>query len=139
MAIREQVSGAGANSKRTDLNVSKQPVRYISGGSYGAGKEMMDLQQGAGMYQASQPSMGQANVMNALRSARPIKSLTSPTDRPNEPLTSGVDIGRGVGSDALILPEPQRKTLKSIIEQLIPFDLTGEISAIYNFLRDRDN
>lgn len=139
MAIREQVSGAGANSKRTDLNVSKQPVRYISGGSYGEGQEMMGLQQGAGMYQASQPSMGQANVMNALRSARPIKPLTAPTDRPNEPLTAGVDMGRGVGSDALVLPQPQQKTLKSIVEQLIPYDETGEISAIYNFLVDRGN
>ena len=33
--IREQVSGVGAQAKRTDLNVSQQPTRYISGLPYG--------------------------------------------------------------------------------------------------------
>ena len=51
MAIREQVSGPGSNSKRTDLNVSRQPARYMAGGSYGEGQELLGLQQG-GRYRA---------------------------------------------------------------------------------------
>jgi hypothetical protein len=111
----------------------------MSGGSYGEGQELMGLQQGAAMAgQTPQPSM---NPMQAVRQARPITPLTAMTQKPNEPLTAGVDYGAGVGSDALTLPplQPQQKTLKSIVEELIPFDETGEISAIYNFLSDRGN
>jgi hypothetical protein len=138
--MAEQVSGVGRNSKRTDLNPSQQPVRYMSGGTYGEGQELMGLQQGASMMgqtpQAPQPSMG---AMQALASARPVVPLTAVTQRPNEPLTAGVDFGAGPGSDVLNLPRPQQRTLKSVVEELIPFDETGEISAIYNFLLDRGN
>jgi hypothetical protein len=133
----EQVSGVGRNSRRTDLNPSQQPVRYMSGGTYGEGQELMGLQQGASMMgQAPQPSMG---AMQALASARPVTPLTAVTQRPNEALTAGVDFGAGPGSDVLNLPRPQQRTLKSVVEELIPFDETGEISAIYNFLLDRGN
>ena len=136
----EQVSGVGRNSRRTDLNPSKQPVRYMSGGTYGEGQELLGLQQGASMMgqapQAPQPSMG---AMQALASARPVTPLTAITQRPNEALTAGVDFGAGPGSDVLNLPRPQQRTLKSVVEELIPFDETGEISAIYNFLLDRGN
>jgi len=137
--MAEQVSGPGQLSERTDLNTSAQPTRYMSGGTYGEGQELMGLQQGAAMAgQTPQPSM---NAMQAIRQAQPITPLTAMTQKPNEPLTAGVDYGAGVGSDALILPplQPQQKTLKSIVEELIPFDETGEISAIYNFLSDRGN
>ena len=135
--MAEQVSGPGQLSERTDLNTSVQPTRYMSGGSYGEGQELMGLQQGAAMAgQTPQPSM---NAMQAVAAARPVTPLTAMTQKPNEPLTAGVDYGAGPGSDVLTLPTPQQKTLKSIVEELIPFDETGEISAIYNFLNDRGN
>lgn len=135
--MAEQVSGVGRNSKRTDLNPSQQPVRYMSGGTYGEGQELMGLQQGASMAgQTPQPSM---SAMQAVAAARPVVPLTAVTQRPNEPLTAGVDFGAGPGSDVLNLPRPQQRTLKSVVEELIPFDETGEISAIYNFLLDRGN
>ena len=119
------------------MNPSKQPVRYMSGGTYGEGQELLGLQQGASMVGATpQPSI---NPVQAVRQARPVTPLTAMTQKPNEPLTAGVDYGAGPGSDVLTLPAPQQKTLKSIVEELIPFDETGEISAIYNFLVDRGN
>lgn len=136
MAIREQVSGTGKNSKRTDLNVSKQPVRYMSGGTYGEGAEMLGLQQGASMYSAPAPA-APASAMQALRQSRPITPLTAPTARQNEPLMSGIDMGMGPGSEALTLPTPQQRNIKVIMEELIANDQTGEASAIYNFLNDR--
>ena len=65
MAIREQVSGPGSNSKRTDLNVSRQPARYMAGGSYGdlygymfrrneAGQIMLDEKTGRPLKTAKQ-------------------------------------------------------------------------------------
>jgi hypothetical protein len=104
MAIREQVSGPGSASQRTDLNVSAQPTRYMAG---------------------------------RRSTVAPIVPLTAPSQRPNEPLTAGVDFGAGPGSEILNLPQRQEKTLINVVEELIPHDTTGEISAIYNFLRDR--
>ncbi len=47
MAIREEVSGIGKNAKRTDLNVSQQPIRYISGMPYGEGQATYNQQAAA--------------------------------------------------------------------------------------------
>ena len=49
MAIREEVSGIGSMSKRTDLNVSNQPARYISGLPYGQGEATYEQQTAAPM------------------------------------------------------------------------------------------
>ncbi len=47
--IREEVSGIGPMSKRTDLNVSNQPAKYISGLPYGQGEATYDQQTAAPM------------------------------------------------------------------------------------------
>ena len=135
MAIREQVSGPGSASQRTDLNVSAQPTRYMAGGSYGEGQELMGLQQGAPMAAGPNLSVNPSDIRRS--TVAPIVPLTAPSQRPNEPLTAGVDFGAGPGSEVLNLPQRQEKTLINVVEELIPHDTTGEISAIYNFLRER--
>jgi hypothetical protein len=138
MAIREQVSGPGSNSKRTDLNVSKQPQRYMSGGSYGEGQELLSLQQGADMAGLPTPS-GTPSVNMNRGSSQPIVNLTAATQRPNEPMTSGADFGAGPGSEILNLPAmPGPKTLINVLEELIPYDTTGQVSAIYNYLNNEN-
>lgn len=77
------VSAPGAMSSRTD----RQPVMDIPSGSYGEAKEFRELQQGAPMAATPPPP-------------RPA-GLFSPTARPSEPVTSGVDFGAGPGSQAL--------------------------------------
>lgn len=138
MAIREQVSGVGKNSKRTDLNVSKQPQRYMSGGSYGEGQELLGLQQSAPM--AGSPTTSGTPSVNINRSSSaPVTPLTAPTERPNEPLSAGVDFGPGPGSEVLNLPQAAgQKTLINVLEELIPHDTTGQASAIYNYLIDNN-
>ena len=142
MAIREQVSGPGSNSKRTDLNVSRQPQRYMSGGSYGEGQELMSLQQGADL--SAGPNMvggvGMSKPITRRQSiGQPIEMLTAPTSRPNEPMTAGADFGAGPGSEILNLPAaPGPKTLINVLEELIPYDTTGQVSAIYNYLNNEN-
>jgi hypothetical protein len=138
MAIREQVSGPGSNSKRTDLNVSKQPQRYMSGGTYGEGKELLGLQQGADM-SAGPGMVGGVGMSKPITRSQPIEMLTAPTSRPNEPMTSGADFGAGPGSEILNLPAmPGPKTLINVLEELIPYDTTGQVSAIYNYLNNEN-
>ena len=135
MAIREQVSGPGSASQRTDLNVSKQPQRYMSGGSYGEGQELLGLQQAAPM---AGPS-GAPSVNIKRSSSQPVVGLTASTQRPNEPMTAGADFGAGPGSEILNLPAaPGAKTLINVLEELIPYDTTGQISAIYNYLNNEN-
>jgi|694.fasta_scaffold58702_2 hypothetical protein len=77
------VSAPGAMSSRTD----QQPVRDIPASYYGEGQEMRDIQAAAPM--AATPAPPKPS------------ELFAPTQRPDEPVTSGVDMGPGVGSAAL--------------------------------------
>ena len=133
MAIREQVSGPGSQSKRTDMNVSKQPARYMSGGTYGEGQELMQQQTGASMYQAPpevQPSVSRSNIMSAMSGNA---GLMDKTNRPSEPLTEGMSFGAGQDFTNLNLPAlPPEPTLQSELSKLIPGDNTGKLSAIFN-------
>lgn len=93
------VSGPGKYSKRTDGKPGETPTqaaRYLSGGSYGEGQEMMDIQQSAPMAAAPDGEMPS------------IVPLSQPTMRPDEPVTAGSPFGPGPGPERLnaILPPP---------------------------------
>lgn len=111
-------------SKRTDLNVSKQPARYISGMPYGEGQATYQQQTAAPMA---------ANPLAQVASE--ITPITAPTQRPDEPLTAGMDFGPGAGSEILPIP-PQRPTVSLIdtFKQLSQFDTSGDAELIYNRL-----
>ena len=87
------VSGPGALSQRTDGGpADSQPIRDVPGGDYGDRKEMHQIQQGADMYQQSAP-----------RPPMP-PSLTAPTQRPDDPITSGIADGPGAGPSQPVDP-----------------------------------
>lgn len=126
MAIREEVSGIGSMSKRTDLNVSKQPARYISGMPYGQGQATYEQQTAAPMA---------ANPLAEVASE--ITPITAPTQRPDEPLTAGMDFGPGAGSEVLSIP-PARPTisLADTFRQLAINDPSGDAELVYRRLVD---
>lgn len=136
MAVREQVSGPGNMAKRTDMNVSKQPVRYISGGQYGEGREVLAQQQAAPMAGKAQPaaSMTPSAVRSMMEKVVP---LSAPTQRPDEPITAGMPFGMGPGPEALQLPMPTAPRLSSVLEELMQYDDTGDIAEIYNSVVNR--
>jgi hypothetical protein len=61
--------------------------------------------------------------------------LMAPTQRPGEPITAGIDIGEGPGSEALNLPARQA-SLASTLQQLIQYDPTGEAELAYRMIVD---
>lgn len=92
------VSGPGALSQRTD----GQGARYMAGGEYGEGQEMMDLQTSAPMSQAPEARSAAPRGRNARQvvreeMARPTP-LFAPTERPDEPITAGAPFGPGPGA-----------------------------------------
>ena len=78
------VSGPGRMSKRTD-GVKKQAIMDMPNAEYGEQKEMRAIQ-GAAPMSASMPQVTQ---------------LDAPTQRPDEPVTSGTDRGPGVDRAAI--------------------------------------
>lgn len=124
--IREEVSGIGSLAKRTDLNVSNQPARYISGLPYGQGQATYEQQVAA-------PMAGAAEVPMALPDVTP---LTAPTSRTEEPITAGVDFGPGPDSTIINLPNTQ-PTILNIIQQIAQNDPSGDAELIFLDLQNR--
>jgi hypothetical protein len=64
-----------------------------------------------------------------------VTPLTAPTERPDEPLTAGMDFGAGPGSEALSLP--RERSLSEVLASMIDIDPTGEVQDLYNFVASR--
>lgn len=92
------VSGPGALSRRTD----GQGARYMAGGEYGEGQEMMDLQTSAPMSKApAQPRPSRSrSARQVVDEAMQVTPLFAPTERPDEPITAGAPFGPGPGPAA---------------------------------------
>ena len=117
------ISGPGSLSQRTDGGPT-QPATYIPGLPYGQGQETYSNQVAAPMAGNPIPQMEMPTP------------LMAPTARPNEPITTGVDIGDGPGSEVKpMLPNPSY-TIQDVIRNLIPYDPSGDAELIYRSLLD---
>ena len=110
-----------------------QPAQYISGLPYGEGQKTMAQQMSAPMAGPNKPTSSNANPMAVM--LEPMTPLTAPTERPNEPLTAGMDFGAGPGSEALNLP--RERSLSEVLASMIDIDPTGEVQDLYNFVASR--
>ena len=105
------VSGPGKFSKRTDLQF--QPDQY------GQGVEMQAIKQGAPLAKA-QPTPT-ATPTQVRQAAEKATGLYDQTQRPTEPVTSGIHLGEGPGPEALQLVNPvqgQYQSAYDLIQQL---------------------
>lgn len=93
-------SGPGALSRRTD----GQPTLQLSNAKYGEQQQFTADQQGAPLAKA-QPPAGPTPPSGGPPSLTP---LNAPSQRPDEPVTSGAAVGPGVGPEALGLPTPDK-------------------------------
>jgi len=125
------VSGPGALSQRTDGGaidgMQPQAPKYMPGLGYGEGQKNMDNEQAA-------PLAG-APVTPQL----PTIPLTAPTQRPDEPITTGVDIGPGAGSEAMLPMPSMQRSPSQIMRRIAQFDPSGEAELIYRRLADSGN
>jgi len=116
------VSGPGKFAKRTDLQF--QPTEYGQGVEYDAAK--------AGAPLAKTPDVRGATATSVQSAAQEaLTPLFAPSMRPDEPITTGVDVGPGLGSQVLSMrPEPVEK-LSDTLAKMLPYDQTGEITILY--------
>ena len=120
-------SGPGKFSKRTDL-----PSAY-----YGEGVETAAIKSGAPLATTPDVRPSQAPAVPAPEA---VTSLFAPTQRPEEPITTGIDRGAGPGSSVLAMQSQfATRKLSDILAEMIPYDNTGEVAILYQNALARGN
>ena len=117
------ISGPGSLSQRTDGG-GTQPATYIPGLPYGQGQETYNNQVAAPMAGNPIPQMEMPTP------------LMAPTARPNEPITSGINMGDGPGSEAMGRLPNKAYTLTEVFRNLIQYDASGDAELVYRNLLD---
>ena len=121
------VSGPGTYSKRTDLEYQAP--------EYGAGVAYQEQKSGAPLAKTPDvrgASTGQVQAAAAQAAMGPITPLYAPTARPEEHVTSGIDLGPGANSNALIMQSKfAQQKVSDALAQMLPYDSTGEVGILY--------
>jgi hypothetical protein len=99
-------SGPGQTSRRTDLGPA-QKIQSLPNAQYGEAKQFQQLQQGAPLAQSGNMPTGAPAGPAPNPHANAVVPLSAPTQRPNEPVTSGAAKGPGPGPEALGLSPAQ--------------------------------
>ena len=121
-------AGPGKFSTRTDK--LEMPSQY-----YGEGVETAAIKSGAPLAKTGDvKGMPSSEVRSVAQG--PITELYAPSERPDEPITAGIDMGDGPGSSALGM-QPQQETLSQILAKMLPYDTNGEIAALYEQAQSR--
>jgi hypothetical protein len=115
------VSGPGKFSKRTD-GLSFESTEYGSGVENTANKAGAPLAKTPDVRPTSQSEMGMAPSQ--------ITPLYAPSERSDEPITTGIAMGPGAGPE--IMGNQQRsERLSDILSTMLPYDTDGEIAILY--------
>ena len=115
-------AGPGKYSTRTD-NLQMGSI------AYGEGVETAAIKAGAPLAKEGAVRGMPASEVRAA-AQEPVTELYAPSGRPEEEITSGVDIGPGVGSSALMMGKSSEK-LSDALVKMLPYDDTGEIGILY--------
>ena len=126
------VSGPGKFAKRTDLEI--ESTGYGDKVAYDAAKG------GAPLATAQKNPM----LSQAPRVSAPVTGLYDETQRPDEPITAGIDQGAGPGSEALMMRQPDDNNFRAKIAEYMPVlsyiasrpDASPETRAAIRQLRD---
>jgi hypothetical protein len=116
-------AGPGPYSTRTDQ------LRFQSD-YYGQGVENKMLREGAPLAKTPDVRGATATEVRQAATREPITELFTPSQRPDEPITSGIAQGPGPGPEVLGAPQ-QIESLSSILAQMVQYDTNGEIAALY--------
>ena len=115
-------AGPGKFSTRTD-NLQ------MGSTAYGEGAETAAINTGA----PKSKTRGIADDVGGRPPGAPMTPLTGLYEKsqlPDQPVSSGVDMGDGVGSSALGMTQITTK-LSDSLAALLPFDNTGEVAVLY--------
>jgi len=124
-------AGPGKYATRTD-NLQ------MGSTGYGEGVDTQAIKSGAPLSKTADAVSGPTGRLR--QESVPVTGLYDPTQRPNEPITSGIDMGPGPGSSALMMQSKfAERKLSDILAEMIPFDNTGEVAILYQNALARGN
>ena len=118
-------SGPGALSQRTDGGATEgmtQPVKEYTGLPYGENKAINDTQSAA-------PMAG-----DTFKS--PLLDLMAPSQRPNEPITAGINAGEGGGTELMRGMPNTTPNIVDTLTHMAKFDPSGETELILRLITD---
>jgi hypothetical protein len=105
-------SGPGKYSKRTDMSLGST--------SYGEGGETAALNTAAPKSKTRGIADNVGGRPTETVARTPIAPLFSPTQRETEVVTTGIDMGEGAGSEALIMRQPDDTNFRASIASYMP-------------------
>jgi hypothetical protein len=126
-------AGPGKFSTRTDK-------LELGSKAYGEGVETQAIQSGAPLAKTGDVRPARAGDVREAAGQAPVTELFAPSQRPDEPITTGINRGAGAGEEALVMQSQfaQRK-MSDILAEMIPYDSTGEIAILYQNALARGN
>jgi hypothetical protein len=113
-------SGPGKFSTRTDLPPSKE---------YGERKATEEIMAGAPT--ATTRGSADPKIGRPRSTMMEVTPLFAASQRPEEPITSGIDMGAGAGSEVMGNRMAMGEKLSDTLAKMLPFDETGEITILY--------
>jgi hypothetical protein len=126
-------AGPGKFSTRTDK-------LELGSTAYGEGVETQAIKSGAPLSRTKDVRPARAGDVREAAAQAPVTELFAPSQRPNEPITAGIDVGEGPGSNALMMQsELGQRKISDILAEMIPYDNTGEIVILYQNAIARGN
>jgi len=121
-------------------NAGTQGAKAMTGGEYGDNQAMMELQTSAAMNASptmpSSPSQGRPQ---RAPSGQQLTQLDAPTDRPDEPMTTGIDMGtEGAGSEVMYSNESTLNTedRQRMVQALPTLAILAESPSASNAFRN---
>ena len=115
--------GPGKFSTRTDK-------LELGSKAYGEGVETQDIKSASPLAKTKDVLPARAGDIREAVTQAPVTEIFAPTQRPEEVITSGVDVGAGPGSNALQMLKSAEK-LSDALAKMLPYDETGEIGILY--------
>lgn len=116
-------AGPGKFSTRTDK-------LELGSTAYGEGVETQAIKSGAPLAKTGDVRPARAGDVREAATQAPVTELFAETTRPGEPITTGIDMGAGAPSQALMMRKAITKT-SDTLAKMLPFDTDGSIAILY--------
>ena len=117
-------AGPGKFSTRTDkLEMGSK--------AYGEGVETQAIQSGAPLAKTGDVRPARAGDVREAAGQAPVTELFAETSRPGEPITTGIAMGAGAGTEALAMRNQMVEKYSDTLAKLLPYDESGEIAILY--------
>ena len=118
------VSGPGKYAVRTDK-------LEMGSTAYGEGVDTQAIKSGAPLAKTADVRAARAGDVREAATQEPVTELFAPSQRPDEPITAGVDMGEGPGSNALAMRSQMTEKYSDTLAKMLPYDESGEIAILY--------